>query len=256
MQNRQKAVIEALAAFFLMLVSQSLCLAAVQSLLPGAAGADGALALGLSHILLLAALALMTCKLGHPFYREDDLRRPAGALPLVLCLAMGTAANLALSAGLSLLPLPDAFVAQYLQSVPLGKGAALAVDVAAICILAPIGEEILFRGVILRSLRQAMPLGAAVLLQCFLFAYGHGQLLWLLYAFAMGLALTALRLKTGSLRTGMAFHIAFNAANYLQEPLLSALGGGDRALILLLGCGLLLCGALALLLMRAYKKKS
>ncbi len=257
MQNKQKAVMEALAAFFLMMVSQSFFLTAFQSLLGAdAAASNRALILGLSHLFLLAVLALMTAKLGHPFYREPDLTHRAGTLPVVLCLLMGLAANLALSAGVSLLPLSDDFVAQYLQAVPMGKGATLVVDVLALCILAPISEEILFRGIILRGFRQTMPLGAAVLLQCLLFAYGHGQLLWFLYAFAMGLALTALRVVTGSLRTTMAFHIAFNAANYLQQPLLDSLGGGDRALGILLCGGTLLCVVTALLLAKRRNRQA
>ena len=54
----------------------------------------------------------------------------------------------------------------------------------------------------------------------------------------MGAVLTLLRLKTGSLYASVAFHMAFNGANYLQAQLYAAAGGGRQGLWVLLAAGL------------------
>lgn len=256
MDRKENAVLTALCAFFGMALVQSLC----RSLLTQALGEQYAevhrvAVLGVSAVAILFIVAAVNRKTSVPILEKGALRAKVGPVPLMCCLILGLSAYFTLSAGLSLLPLSDAFLSDYAQAVPLGKGAAQWLELPVLVLLVPIMEEVLFRGVILDNLRRAMPLWVAAGMECLLFAWGHGQLLWFLYAFAMGAVLTLLRLKTGSLRTSIAFHMAFNGSNYLQVYLTDVVEKGRGALWGIFILGLLLCLSASVILTRKYRKK-
>ena len=99
------------------------------------------------------------------------------------------------------------------------------------CIMAPIAEELLFRGLIYGTLRRVLKWPAAILVSCAIFGLMHGQLLWVIYAFLMGVALTLIYDKYRTLLPSMAFHIAFNITGSFILP---AFGDGLPMLPLLL----------------------
>jgi hypothetical protein len=77
-------------------------------------------------------------------------------------------------------------------------------------VLAPIGEELMFRGVTMRQARKAVPFWAANLLQAFLFGVFHLNWIQGIYAFALGLVLGIVCEKGGSIYYSLLFHILFN----------------------------------------------
>ena len=97
-------------------------------------------------------------------------------------------------------------------------------------LFAPIAEEVIFRGLVYTRLRRAMPAWLACVLASLVFAVLHGQLLWIAYAFLMGVALTLVFERTGTLWSSILVHITFNlAGTYLVQYL------PGSPLILLLG---------------------
>ena len=69
-------------------------------------------------------------------------------------------------------------------------------------------------------LRRAMPAALACVLSSLLFGVLHGQLLWIAYAFVMGVALTIVFERTGTLWANIIVHITFNlAGSYLVQYL-------------------------------------
>lgn len=86
-------------------------------------------------------------------------------------------------------------------------------------VFGPLGEEIIFRGYVLRSLR---PYGKrlSILLSAFLFAVFHGNIIQLPYAFAMGLVLGYVAVEY-SILWALAVHV-FN--NFLLADLFTRLG--------------------------------
>lgn len=251
MEQKGKAIVTALGAFFVMAFVQSLCLTAVTRLVgTERAQAGQTLVLGLSAVIVLGLIAWEQKLLPQPLLQKGAWGAAPGALRLGCCVVLGAAANCALAAGLSLISLDQQLISEYMQAVPMGKGAALGLELAVYCLLVPVMEETLFRGVILDVLGRAFPLWIAAGLECLIFAWGHGQLLWFLYALLMGAVLTLLRLRTGSLYAPVAFHMAFNGANYLQPWLYSAAGGDRQALWVLLAAGLAVALAAAVPLCR------
>ena len=119
---------------------------------------------------------------------------------------------------------------------------ALVVTVLYICVLAPILEEILFRGLILRALRpHGYPF--AVIFSCLLFSLFHMNLVQLVPPFFIGLVLCMVTLLSESLWPAICCHMA----NNFIALLLDAFGGFPALYIPYMVGGLL---ALAFFLLR------
>ncbi len=86
-----------------------------------------------------------------------------------------------------------------------------AVSVAMIAVLAPIGEEMLFRGLLFGWLRAHWPFWLTALVTSALFGLAHGNLEYAVVAGILGLLLAYLRERTGSLWASIGAHILNNA---------------------------------------------
>ena len=86
----------------------------------------------------------------------------------------------------------------------------------AIGLLAPLAEEIVFRGAALRSLlaSRLSPL-AAILISALLFAVAHLNPAQMPHAFLVGLLLGWMYWRTGSILPGMVYHWANNSSAYV-----------------------------------------
>ncbi len=90
------------------------------------------------------------------------------------------------------------------------EGWMFAVEIVATVILVPIGEELLFRGIIQDELRRALPPVFAVIATSLLFAIFHGNLIQGSYVFFVGLALSIVYYLTGNFLVPVGMHIIFN----------------------------------------------
>ena len=84
-----------------------------------------------------------------------------------------------------------------------------------VIIFAPIGEEVLFRGVIYTGLKSRMKIGYAIILQAFLFDLIHGNFLQGSYAFIIGIILALILEYTENIFVNFLCHITFNICNDL-----------------------------------------
>ena len=101
------------------------------------------------------------------------------------------------------------------------------------CVIAPVCEEYLFRGLLLNRLR---PYGErfAVWASALCFGLFHGNFSQFFYACAIGVLFAGVVLKTGRLRQAMLLHALINFVGTGLIPLLSGLGeAGDWLLTLL-----------------------
>ncbi|MCB9666504.1 MAG: CPBP family intramembrane metalloprotease [Myxococcales bacterium] len=87
----------------------------------------------------------------------------------------------------------------------------MAVIGIAIVVAAPIGEELIFRGLIFRGLIRNYRPALAVLLSAILFGIAHMAPTRFVYATLMGIVLSVVVLRTGSVLPSIASHAAFNA---------------------------------------------
>lgn len=88
---------------------------------------------------------------------------------------------------------------------------------AVVCLLAPVAEELVFRGAILRTLLAWQPERRWLMigLSALLFALAHMNPAQLLHPFAIGLLLGWMYARTGSVVPGIVFHWANNTVAYL-----------------------------------------
>lgn len=116
---------------------------------------------------------------------------------------------------LDMLPIPEHILEEYSQSAQMLGGAGW-VAVLSSVVVAPIAEEVIFRGLVYTRLRRAMPPIVAMLLSSAVFGLLHGQLLWVCYAFFVGLVMAFVFERTGTVQATILLHFAFNlAGSYL-----------------------------------------
>lgn len=96
-------------------------------------------------------------------------------------------------------------------------------------IVAPVAEEILFRGYLFGKLRKYMPVWGAIVVSSLLFAAVHGQWNVGFDVFALAIVLCLLRIVSGSLWPSILLHMVKNGVAFyflfINPSLLSTLGG-------------------------------
>jgi membrane protease YdiL (CAAX protease family) len=83
------------------------------------------------------------------------------------------------------------------------------------CIIAPLLEETLFRGIILKGFLKRYPAIVAILLSALVFGIAHPDPIQLAGAFLFGLFLAWICIKTGSVFSGMWAHVWANVTMYV-----------------------------------------
>ena len=120
-------------------------------------------------------------------------------------------------------------------------------------LLVPILEEIIFRGVTFSRLQKAMPNVVVTVITSIFFGLMHGsqgQFIWVIFAFVVGLLLSYVRIKTGSILPTIMMHVMINgyavAVNYLHfsfQSIAVAITLYVVGIISLIGCVLLMTKA-------------
>lgn len=129
-------------------------------------------------------------------------------LPIII---MGVAVQFFFSYALELLPIPEAIMSDYVQkSSSIVVEGNLFIRILAVAIVAPIVEEVFFRGIILSHFRKVMPVWLAVLLSSIMFGALHGQILWIAYTAVMGVLFAAVALREKSIVASIILHMAIN----------------------------------------------
>lgn len=83
-------------------------------------------------------------------------------------------------------------------------------------VIAPICEELVFRGLMLTTLNGKAPKWAAIIGVALIFGLIHSFPIGFIYAFSLGIVLGWLFYFTGSLLPCIIVHMLFNASNYLS----------------------------------------
>lgn len=168
-------------------------------------------------------------------YRKDQLRRKSGFLgkrrpdrvwaPPVMwfsVIVLGIAGGQFINDLIWLSRLREIFPGydQAVSSVMEGKPVWLLM--ASVGILAPIAEELVFRGLVYRRLQDWMAPWLAILLSSLLFGWYHGNVVQFVYALLTGMLFALMYYRTGTLGAAMAGHVAANlwslfGSGWIQE---------------------------------------
>lgn len=113
----------------------------------------------------------------------------------------------------------------------------------AIVILAPIAEELVFRGMTLKLAHKILPFWGANFLQAFLFGLIHGNLIQGAYAFVFGLILGCMMEWTKTIYAPVLLHIFINLAGCVLSWLLggAAISVGGMLILMILSLVIGVC---------------
>ena len=199
---------------------------------------------GLATLIVLAAFFLLRRKqpLGECGFRAAHGRFVFTAAALTPLLYAAVSLILGL--------LPEAWLESYAQAAAAlnQKGLLMA---AATVLVAPVVEEVIFRGLILSRLARVIPGWLAVLLSALLFGVCHGQIVWMAYAFVLGVVFGFFTLRAKSLWPSLCAHVLFNGIGQLAVYLPETDAAGMLFHLILLGAGAVLC--IAVFLFRAIR---
>lgn len=86
-----------------------------------------------------------------------------------------------------------------------------------VCIMGPLCEEFVFRGVIMAYFSEAFGVMIANILQAVLFGLYHGNVVQGIYAFILGAFIGLFRNKTGKMWGNCIVHVSINVMGYIIE---------------------------------------
>lgn len=144
------------------------------------------------------------------------LRKISGST--AVCVAfMGFGFNLLM--GVLFMILPEAWLSSYEETANaafVGEFWLIAITVA---VMAPLVEELVFRGLIYTRLKQGMPVAVAAGITAVWFGVMHGHPLWIAYAAVLGLIMIWIFERTRSLLASILFHFGYNSVAVIEMAL-------------------------------------
>ena len=166
------------------------------------------------YVLTLAFMVAILRSRGLPFWRTVRWRWTGRSIRY---LASGFLLALAVGFASALLPIPKQLPIEKYFTDTVGAWLLAIFGVT----VAPLMEELFFRGFLYPALVRPLGVGWSVALTSFAFALVHSSQLasaWapLLLLFGVGLVLTATRVKTGSVLPGFFLHAAYNLTLFVQ----------------------------------------
>lgn len=173
---------------------------------------DASLQLGISNLLAFFSLcafyawrngkSLATLALARPFDRR-------WLAPVVLATVGLGVLLIKMSTGIdAVLPVPD-FLKDFLSEIS-EKPANAFTSILTLAVVAPITEELLFRGVFLRAFLKRHSATKAIVVTSLMFALIHLNPWQAIPAFILGLAFAAMDIRTGSILPSVISHAIYN----------------------------------------------
>lgn len=213
----------------------------MQNMLSGDMG-DPMMYILISVISSILTILLFTLCKWCPVSRDYLNGRPWVVLLWVVLLSMGTILPAEWLQEILDIQMPEAYT-QLFQKIMGNRWGYLSVG-----ILAPIAEEMVFRGAVLRILLRVFHSQwhwLAIILSALLFGAVHGNLSQLIHASLLGLLLGWLYYRSGSIIPGIVLHWVNNTVAYIaynlmpgaaDVKLIDLFGGNERAVWLSLLC--------------------
>ena len=158
---------------------------------------------GVATLVILMAFFLLRRK--NPF-RESGFHFTPGRF-VVTAIAVTPLLYAVVSFVLGLLP--EAWLESYAEASASLNQTGLLITIATV-VVAPIVEEVTFRGLIQTRLNRIFPGWLAVLLSSLLFGICHAHPVWIAYAFVLGVIFGFMDLRARSIWPSLAAHVIFN----------------------------------------------
>jgi len=141
------------------------------------------------------------------FTKEVCIRKipVTGILPIAI---MAAAFNVITTVIISFMPWPQEWMDSYVESSSAIDGSAMAWFTAVL--MAPVLEEVVFRGLMYTRLKKGLPVVVAAILTSLAFGIAHGTVIWAIYTFIFSMILIWVFEKFQSLTACIVLHMAYN----------------------------------------------
>lgn len=130
----------------------------------------------------------------------------------------------------------------------------------AIALFAPVSEELVYRGLVYRRIRDYLGVNAAIVMSALIFGLVHGNVVQFIFAFLIGLALAAVYERYRTIWAPIAAHMAVNLfsciGEFAQINLLPDTGYGILALFIAEGVFVAVLGVLTFSKWKSKKKET
>lgn len=168
----------------------------------------------LGIIVTVAVLHRRSKKNGSTLWADTALEyRGLAWKRLLLLLGAGLGFAVFCSAVITMIPFPESLMESYHNSSDgLRNGTDQFLAMASTILLAPVAEEIVFRGYMLGGFLSWFTEKEAIVLSAVIFALCHVSLIWMVYACFMGMMLAWVSIREDNIAYSIALHIGFNAS--------------------------------------------
>jgi uncharacterized protein len=139
------------------------------------------------------------------------------------------------------------FIPDYEKVVQSLMNGNIIITVLCVGIVAPLFEEIFFRGLIFNELRENIPIVPAVIIQALFFGLFHGNLIQGAYAFVIGIVFALAYIWTKSLWASILLHFLYNNIGLVMDRLTGD-NLSDRYLLMILIAGFAVSAAAVFML--------
>ena len=178
---------------------------------------------------------------------------------LLTLIGIGFGFGIFFSSVITVVPFPEVLMQSYLSSSEAVKdGTDPLLALLSTILLAPVVEEIIFRGYMLNRLFSWFDEKAGILIASAVFALCHVSLIWMVYAFLMGIMLAKVSVEEDNIAYSIALHMGFNlnvlpiwVVNHI--PAWKQLFFSSHGMIALYGGGACF---LAVWLLKSYRKET
>ncbi len=172
---------------------------------------------GLGNALAIP-LCMLFIHLDNKKYPLGKLEHPAKRLTYLFPIFAGITICIAGNFFLSLLPFDILFPREESPLDSILYGGNIWIEIIVTVFIGPVGEELAFRGLFYRRLRDYMPAWATTILVSLGFGIYHGNLLQGVYAFFVGLVLAYIYEKYQNILAPILVHVAANGVSvFLSE---------------------------------------
>ena len=171
------------------------------------------------------------------FFVETRMRKfSPKLLPILLLIALG----IGLFANSALNLLPASWVASYSQDSSFAGTGTLIGSLIAQAIIAPLTEELTFRGLMLSRFNKGLPTWIGIAISSIIFGVMHGNLIWFVYAALLGAVFCLIANRTNSILSTIMIHALFNSlGTVLAYAEFEVPGKPILAIVSVVGAGIL-----------------
>lgn len=136
------------------------------------------------------------------------------------CLFLGLSGQFAITVVLGMIPFPESWIGMLEDNSNMIISSPMLTQVVSVAIVAPLAEEIIFRGCIQRTLGEGMPKWLSITIASLVFGVMHANPIGIIYATVLGALMGWLFVAFDSIIPSLIFHIAFNAMSLFMSEVL------------------------------------